>query len=400
MPVVPPLSLARRGPARIRPDLQRITDALDRLGRPQRGLASVLVVGSNGKGSTAAMLESMVRAHGVRTGLYTSPHLVRVEERIRLDGRPIAAGELERHLATLEAFPDLTFFETLTAAALLAFTEAGVELAVLEAGMGGRWDATRVAGSTVAGLTNVGTDHREWLGPSREEIAADKGAALAAAATAVLGPELDDDARSHLGAAAAVLASDLVDLRPDTDGSVGVRLRDRRFRLEVPLPGRHQAANLHLALALLAAAHESGLVPALRPEALRAGLAALHWPARLSRHRVRGREVLVDAAHNLEGVRALTAHLAGRGRHHLLFSCLADKPLDAMAELLRPTVDRVAVCPLDDERAMPLERLVRAFPEAEAASDALTALALLPDPVVAAGSLRLAGALLEAEERP
>ncbi len=398
MPVLPPLSLARRGPARIRPDLSRIRDALDRLGRPQRDLASILVVGSNGKGSTAVMLEAMLRAHGVATGLYTSPHLVRVEERIRLGGVPLSTPELERHLATLDAFPELTFFETLTAAALLAFADARVGVAVLEAGMGGRWDASRVAGSKIAGLTNIGTDHSQWLGSTREEIAEDKGEALAAAVTAVLGPEVDDAVRPRLGAAHALAAAELVGLAPSGGDRVRVRLDGLSFDLSVPFPGRHQIANLHLALALLVAAHRTGLAPAPRPEAVRAGLAASRWPARLSRHRIAGREVLIDGAHNLEGVRALAEHLAGRERHNLMFSCLADKPLEAMAELLRPVVGSVVVCPLDDERAMPLARLVRAFPEAEAAADPLAALALLPDPVVAAGSLRLAGALLEVEE--
>ena len=398
MPVLPPLSLTRRGPARIRPDLDRIKDALDRLGRPQRGLASVLVVGSNGKGSTAVMLEAMLRAHGVATGLYTSPHLVRVEERIRLAGVPLAIDRLERYLTTLDQFPELTYFETLTAAALLVFADAGVDVAVLEAGMGGRWDATRVAGSAIAGLTNVGTDHREWLGPTREDIAADKGAALTAAATAVIGPEVDDAVRLHLGAARTVTAADLVELIPRGPDLAQVRLNGHAFNVAVPFPGLHQVANLHLALALLMAAHRAGLAPAPRADAIRAGLAAARWPARLTRHRIHGRDVLVDGAHNLEGARVLSEFLLGRQRHHLLFSCLADKPLEAMAGLLRPVVGSVAVCQLDDERAMPLERLLRAFPEADAAADPLATLALLPDPVVAAGSLRLAGVLLEAED--
>ncbi len=398
MPVLPPLSLVRRGAARIRPDLDRITHALESLGRPHASLASVLVVGSNGKGSTAAMLEAMLRAHGIDTGLYTSPHLVRVEERIQLGGVPLPTAELERHLATLDAFPELTFFETLTAAALLAFAGAGVDVAVLEAGMGGRWDATRIADSTVAGLTNVGTDHREWLGPNREEIATDKGAALAAAAAAVIGPEVDDAVRPHLGAVPAVAAADLVELVPCGPDLVHVRLNGDAFNVAVPFPGLHQVANLHLSLALLVATHRAGLAPAPRPDAIRAGLAAARWPARLTRHRIHGRDVLVDGAHNLEGARVLAEFLAARRRHNLLFSCLADKPLEAMAEVLRPVVDLVAVCPLDDERAMPLERLRRAFPEAEVAADPIAALALLPEPVVAAGSLRLAGALLEVEE--
>jgi len=192
MPDLLPVALSKRRPGRIRPRLEVLEEALTSVGSPHHGFASILVTGSNGKGSTAAMLESVLAAHGLTTALYTSPHLVRVEERIRVRGMPVDRASLERHVALLEDFPELTFFETLTAAAFLCFTEQGVDCAVLEAGMGGRWDATRLAGSDIVGLTNVGTDHQRWLGTSRAEIASDKGQALASARWAILGPGVDE----------------------------------------------------------------------------------------------------------------------------------------------------------------------------------------------------------------
>ncbi len=167
MSVAPALKLDERRPGRIRPDLGVLRTVLEELGSPHLVFHSVLVVGTNGKGSTAAMLEAVLREHGLTTGLFTSPHLVRVEERVRLDGDPVDAAILERHLDRLAPYPDLTYFETVTAAAFSIFAESGVEVAVLEAGMGGSWDATRLAGSEIAGLTNVGTDHRRWLGRGR-----------------------------------------------------------------------------------------------------------------------------------------------------------------------------------------------------------------------------------------
>ncbi len=164
MSVAPALKLDERRPGRIRPDLGVLRAVLEDLGSPHLQFDSVLVVGTNGKGSTAVMLEAVVREHGLTTGLFTSPHLVRVEERVRLDGIPVDATVLARQLDRLERYPDLTYFETITAAAFSIFAEHGVGMAVLEAGMGGSWDATRLAGSEIAGLTNVGTDHRRWLG--------------------------------------------------------------------------------------------------------------------------------------------------------------------------------------------------------------------------------------------
>ncbi|PWB74924.1 MAG: dihydrofolate synthase [Holophagae bacterium] len=390
-----PLSLQRRRPARIRPLLDRIREVLGSLGDPQLSLPSILIVGTNGKGSTAAMLEAVLAAHGLRVGLYTSPHLVRVEERIRLAGSPIDAAALAGHLATLDRYPDLTFFEALTAAAFLAFSDSGLDGAVLEAGMGGRWDATRVAESEIAGLTNVGSDHARWLGERVEERAADKGAALMAARLRVLGDGVAPELLPHLGAGPFLTAAELIDLEPLARGRLLVGWGEGSTEVAVPFAGAHQTANLRLALALARCAADAGWIDRLRPDAVRDGLARADWPGRLSVHRVRERWVLLDCAHNLEGAAALAAYLAGRPiLYHLLFSCLDDKPVEAMASILRPHVGNVVVFELEDERAMPIDRLRAAFPEAEVAPSVDAALRRLPDPVVAAGSLRVAGELL------
>jgi dihydrofolate synthase/folylpolyglutamate synthase len=390
-----PLSLARRQPGRIRPELAAFRSVLARLGDPQWRFPSALVVGTNGKGSTAAMLDAVLAGHGLRTGLYTSPHLVRVEERIRIAGKPVASDELVRQLAALDPFDELTFFETLTAAAFLAFAEGGVDCVVLEAGMGGRWDATRAASSAIAGLTNVGSDHGAWLGERREERAADKGAALAAAPFAVLGHQVEPDVAALLGAPHALAASDLVGVERLGPRLVRTSWPGGSAEVVLPLGGSHQLHNLQLALALALGAVRLGWLDALDPESVIAGLGRTHWPGRLSSHRVFGRRVLVDCAHNAEGALVLADYLADQPvLYHLLFSCLDDKPVETMARTLWPTVGNVAVCSLDDDRAMPLARLRAAFPDCQSAPSVRQALALLPDPVVVAGSVRLAGELL------
>ncbi len=398
MPHVLPLSLRHRQPGRIRPQLDGLRQALAALGNPQQHFESLLIVGTNGKGSTAAILDAVLAAHGITTGLYTSPHLVRVEERIRIAGKAISSGALEVQLDRLSAFAELTFFETITAAALAAFAEAGVGCAVLEAGLGGSWDATRAASSAVVGITNVGTDHQRWLGPDCQAVAREKGRALRAADLGVLGPDIDEAIIAHLQAPHAVPAKQLVQLTRSGAGRVRVRCHPSGPETEfvIPMPGAHQQANLHLALAMAGAAAQRGLLDALDPAAIERGLARVRWPGRLSVHCIRSRRVLLDCAHNSEAATALARHLAGQDtRYNLLFSCLQDKPVAAMARVLRPQVGKIVLCPLPDERAMTRAQLSAAFPAATWEPDPIRALDALPDPVIGAGSVRLVGALLE-----
>jgi len=406
--------LAPRLEQRILPGLERMRQALEALGHPEKALTSVLVLGTNGKGSTAALLAGMLQAHGVRAGLYTSPHLVAVEERIRIDGANIAPARLAELVASLNRFPELSYFEVLTCAAIVEFAERGVEVAVLEAGLGGRWDASNAVEPVVALLTNVGTDHQRWLGDSRVAIAAEKAAALRGheAIVAEWDGEVEPVIRASADPATPLsLASEWADVRvadpgarnPDplsfTGTHVAFRVGTALGEATLALLGDHQLANLRLALAGLAALARHGLAHAPDPEAVRRGIERTAWPGRLQWCSWRGRRLLVDGAHNREAIAALTGALDQMelsGRVNLLFSCLDDKPLEAMARLLRPRVLGVSVVPIDSPRATPLEALAAAFPGcARAATVGAALLALPPDaPTLVTGSLRLAGAVL------
>lgn len=390
------------------PGLERISSVLHALGNPERAFPSVLVLGTNGKGSTAAFLASILERMGLRVGLYTSPHLVRVEERIRIDGQPLATEELLFWVQRLARFPELSYFETLTAAAFAAFADNHVDIAVVEAGLGGRWDATNAKAHEIALLTNVGTDHRDWLGPTRAHVAAEKAAAIRGH-EGILG-EWDDDLLPVICAHAdprtpLSSAHQWVEVNPDPEAepslfcSVRARALDEAWSLRLPLAGPHQVGNYRLALAGLAALHRHGLVARPSRDALVSGTLATRWPGRLEAVRWHGRRFLLDGAHNAEAMHALTRALAAgglAGNLDLIFSCLSDKPLAAMAELLRPLTARVQVVPLASPRSRSLEELARAFPSCEQAPSVAHALvAASPRRLtLVTGSLRLVGEAL------
>jgi len=395
--------LAPRLEQRIVPGLDRVNLALDQLGHPERAFASVLVVGTNGKGATAALLASILEAHGVCTGLFTSPHLVHVEERIRVGGRRIEPADLARLVDGLREFPELSYFETLTVAALRHFAASGVRVAVLEAGLGGRWDAVNAVAPVVSLLTNVGTDHQVWLGPTRGHVAAEKAAALRGR-EAIVGAwdsEVEPVIRAH-AEAALTLASGWASVEtrgPGSDRSVGFGAAGAQGFATLPLLGAHQVANLRLALAGAAALARHGAMPPLDADAVRCGIEAVRWPGRLQWVEHEGRRLLLDGAHNREAAAILCTALDElnlTGRVDLLFSCLLDKPLAAIAALLRPRVCAVTVVPLDSPRATAASELAAAFPGATGAPDVATALASLSSqrPTLATGSLYLVGEIL------
>ncbi|MFZ5787976.1 MAG: bifunctional folylpolyglutamate synthase/dihydrofolate synthase [Acidobacteriota bacterium] len=418
--------LAPRLEQRILPGLDRIARALATLNHPEDRFPSLLVVGTNGKGSTVALLASILRAHGLRVGRYTSPHLIRVEERIEVDGTAIDSARLLELIRELEAFPDLSYFETVTAAAFLEFADREVDIAVLEAGLGGRWDATNAGAPEVAMLTNVGTDHGIWLGPTRRHIAAEKAAALRGR-EAIIG-EWDDEIeaviRAHADPATPVsLAGDWAEVwgeerseieapavptlpsRPSplpfiaAGTPVGYAVAGLNGAAFLPLLGAHQIANLRLALAGAAALAKHRAIPPLDACAVTDGIESTRWPGRLQRVSWAGRDLFLDGAHNLEATHHLSLALDAlrlSGRVEMVFSCLDDKPLDAMAARLRPRVTGVTVVPLASPRAMPVERLTAAFPGCRTAStlaDAVDA-AGRETPLLVTGSLRLVGEML------
>lgn len=418
--------LAPRLEQRILPGLDRIVRALASLGHPEFRFPSALVVGTNGKGSTVALLASMLRAHGLRVGRYISPHLIHVEERVEVDGTAIASARLLELVRELESFPELSYFETLTAAAFLEFAERGVDIAVLEAGLGGRWDATNAKDPEVALLTNVGTDHGAWLGPSRIHVAAEKAAALRGR-EAVVGEwdgEIEAVIRANADPATPLsLAGDWAEVWVETRGEVnapaiptlpsplsplpfiaaGTPVRYAVAGLDgaafLPLLGAHQIANLQLALAGAAALAKHRVIPPLDPAALRSGVESTRWPGRLQRLSWAGRDLLLDGAHNREATEHLALALDAlqlSGRIELVFSCLDDKPLAAMAAMLRPRVIEVTVVPLASPRAMPVERLAAAFPGCRSATTLEDALESTTRevPLLVTGSLRLVGEAL------
>jgi len=218
---------------------------------------------------------------------------------------------------------------------------------------------------------------------------------LAAAERAVLGSGIDETLVTELGAPGARRAGSLVTCLDQGDGRVQIGWDGFETVVGSPLLGDFQFQNLELAVALALEAANFGMVKPLEPSCVQAALEGVSWPGRLSVHTVAGREVLMDCAHNLEAAEALARHLSGLDRlYNLLFSCLEDKPVEAMAMVLKPQVGDIVVCRLDDPRAMPPERIAAAFPGAEIAQDLLSGLNCLGDPVLAAGSIRLVGSLV------
>lgn len=398
---------------RILPGLERMDRALEALGHPDRAFPSVLIVGTNGKGSTAALLESVLRCHGLKTGLYTSPHLLQVEERIRVAGSTIPPDNLLTHLTALERFPDLSFFEALTCAGFLEFRRVQVDVAILEAGMGGRWDATNAASPVVSLLTNVGTDHQRWLGASRAAIAGEKAAALRGLAGIIGRWDHEVEAVIRKAADPGTPLSTLRDWvhvnvvspaapppqPPDHSVLLSYRLRNLHGAARLPLAGAHQHENLSLALAGAAALAHHAIIPPLQSKSVDSGISSIRWPGRLQWLSWQGRSVLLDGAHNREAMKALVAFLDHQelsGRIHIVFSCLEDKSLSEMAELLRPRAAGVTVTRLESPRAMDLSRLAAAFPGCEVADNPEEALRRRPvgETILITGSLRLVGDIL------
>ncbi|MFL5077625.1 MAG: bifunctional folylpolyglutamate synthase/dihydrofolate synthase [Microvirga sp.] len=336
------------------------------LGDPQLQYRTVLVAGSNGKGSTSALLAAMASAAGLRTGLYTSPHLESVEERLRIDGRAIdpgdLAGLLERIVETAGTQP--TYFEAVTAAAFLWFAERRVDLAVIEVGMGGRLDATNVCEPELSLITSISLEHREHLGDTLAAIAREKAGTFRRGRPALVWLE-DPEPSGAVRSVAAELGTDL----RFANELVTIRIDGQRIQLATPrgehdleirLPGAHQAKNL--ALAVLAA-EELGF----SREAIAEGARSCRWPGRLERIELPGdRLVLLDAAHNPEGAAALAGFLDHLpGPVDLLFGALADKDATDMLLPLAQRARKVVLTTPASDRARAPEELAALLPERE-----------------------------------
>ncbi|EKP94558.1 bifunctional folylpolyglutamate synthase/dihydrofolate synthase [Thermaerobacter subterraneus] len=387
--------------------LERIRGLLERLGHPEEGLPPVYhITGTNGKGSTASLMEAILRAAGYRTALFTSPHLVHYEERFRFDGRPVSGVELaaaveqvRRAAAALAAGGGVeppTEFEVATAVFFLLVQARRPDAVVLEVGLGGRYDATNtVPRPMVAVVTNVALDHTDRLGPTVEAIAYDK-AGIARPGVPLVTGALDPAALAVLRREAAALGAPLWEVRPeeaapeardprDQGGPAAVatyRLRSagpdgscwdyrgpapvpaRWDRLPLALAGPHQVANAAVAVtALLAAAATERGLPVTR-EAVERGLAAARWPGRMERVRWRGREIWLDGAHNPAGMAALARTVAALWpdrRVVLVAGMLDDKDVEKAAAAIAPVAARAVVTEPPSPRAARAERLAGAL---------------------------------------
>ncbi|HEY1252722.1 MAG TPA: folylpolyglutamate synthase/dihydrofolate synthase family protein [Thermoanaerobaculia bacterium] len=403
-------SLGQRG---IRLGLSAIDAVCERLGRPERAVPGVLVAGTNGKGSTAATLDAIASAAGLRTGLYTSPHLMAVTERIRVGGDDVSPEALDAALGGVFAAADrapavpLTYFEAMTAAAFAIFAKEALELAVLEVGLGGRHDATNVAPAGLSLVTSIGYDHMADLGPTLDAIAREKAGVFRRGKPALFWADADE-ARSALAEAALAAGARLHEAdREIRLGEVGTDLAGTRFHartplreyaLATPLPGAHQARNA--ALAVRAAELLAEGEPRIGEEAIRSGVARVRWPGRLERFRVGEHTVLLDGCHNAEGAAALARFLEDASlRASLIFGVMADKQVEEIGRLLLPRVARVWFTAPANERAVPPEELRRRLgglaPDSTAASVGAALDAALSgragEPIIVAGSLYLVG---------
>ncbi len=394
------------------PGLERIRPLLARLGHPERRFASVLITGTNGKGSTAAFLEAILRAHGYRTGLFTSPHLCDVRERVRVAGRALPAERFEAYgrevRASMDPADPATFFEALTAIGFLAFAREGVEVAVVEVGMGGQYDSTNVLDPLVSVLTNVSLDHQRFLGNTVEAIAAEKvaiarpGHVLVTGVSEALHERVVGPALVRIGATAVRLHQD-VHVRRD-DGRIdwrGRRLALRGARLA--LKGTFQADNAALALAAAEALADAGWP--VEDAAMRTGLARTWWPGRFQKVASRP-TVILDGAHNPGAAERLRETLSAYAQARpmvLVHATRPDKDFRAVLSCLLPLCDHCVettapgLC--DPEAVAEVAREVSACP-VEVCPDLGRALALARrlagegGTVLVTGSLYLVGAVL------
>ncbi|MBR0397764.1 MAG: bifunctional folylpolyglutamate synthase/dihydrofolate synthase [Eubacterium sp.] len=353
------------------PGLSRVTELLERLGNPQNKLHCIHIAGTNGKGSTAAMLAEVLQAAGYRTGLYTTPHLVSYRERIRINREEIseedfccAAETVRRAAEGMQETP--SEFERFTPMAFVHFLRKQCDIVVIETGMGGRLDATNVIRSPELNvITHIAMDHMEYLGDTLAEIAAEKAGIITPDTDVVMMKQSDEAERVIRTQCQAIPGTRLFLTDPDQmkirEYSLAGLCFDYRERKELflPMAGSYQQSNVMTALDALDVLRTDGWK--IPEEAVRSGLAGVHWPARfeiLQKHPL----VLLDGAHNADGARALAATLdallPGR-RPVIVMGVLADKEYREMLQLLLPRAGMLIAAEPDQIRALPAEQLLR-----------------------------------------
>jgi dihydrofolate synthase/folylpolyglutamate synthase len=385
--------------------LDNIAAIAARLGHPEREFATVHVAGTNGKGSVTAMVDAALRAAGHRTARYTSPHLIDLSERFVIDGRAVANDAMAAAIAhvrdaveglradgTLDVQP--TFFEVTTAVAFELFRRAGVRVAVLEVGLGGRLDATNIVQPIATAITSIAFDHQRYLGDTLREIAIEKAGIIKPRVPVVVGPMSPDAAEA------------IAEIAHQRDAPLIHAGEGDASGFEIGLAGAHQRANAAVALHVLRVIAAHGLdVPRA---AVAEGLAHPAWPGRLDRRQLAGgRELLLDAAHNPAGAAALASYLenAAGGPRPLVFAVMRDKAIDEMLARLLPHISGfVATCASNPRSADPVELAARARRLAPAlpvyvervVEDALARAWEQSPRIVVAGSIFLLGDVLKA----
>ena len=435
----------RSGRFQDRPDVAPVLALLRRLGDPHLGRVTVHIAGSKGKGSVAAMVESVLRAAGHKTGLFTSPHLHSYTERIRIDGGPLSEEDWARLTGVLREAAEgagtegrrLVTFDLLTALAFLAFRERAVRCQVLEVGLGGRVDSTNVFGDThpsrpeargpgpgarggaggadtarVCAITAIGLEHTDVLGDTVDAIAGEKAGIIRPGADVVIGPQRQAAAREVLLRAAEGAGCPIADVGAgyswrlvshDLDGQTfGLNRPAGALRLRIPLLGEHQMENAATAVACLDALRGHGLdVP---DGAIVGGLAVVHWPARLEILRKRP-VVVADGAHSRDSARylreTLTRYLSCDGAF-LIIGMSVGKDVTGLAEELAPVASGVVAVRADHPRAMPPQEVAAAFRRAGVEAKAGRGVAAALDEALAAaagdGVICLTGSLFVAAE--
>lgn len=394
-----------------KPGLERVSELLRRLGEPQKKLKFIHIAGTNGKGSCAAMLASVLRAAGCRTGLFTSPYLWRFNERMQINGRPIGdealaaiTEKIRPHAEAMEDHP--TEFEMMTAAALLWYAEENCDVVVLEVGLGGRFDATNVIESPeVSVIMNIGLDHTEILGDTLEQIAFEKAGIVKPGSPCVLYQQSEEVTevvrRVCAERGAALRIADFAAIRPEFDSLEGQVFTYKNEPYAIPLLGAHQLKNA--AVAIEAAELLRGRGWRIEQDALEHGLYAVSWPARFELLREEP-PFVVDGGHNVQCAETVADNLRRYfpdRRRILLIGVLRDKDYRGMLDVLAPEADAFVCVTPDSPRALPAEALaeeLRRFGKPAAACGSIRegvseALAQAGDEamVCAVGSLYMAG---------
>ena len=407
--------------------LDNISRLCAALGHPERTFASLHVAGTNGKGSVTAMAHAALVASGVRAARFISPHLVDLSERFVIGESPVTRDALqeaaddvldcaEKLIAngTLAVHP--TFFEATTAIAFELFRRQQVEVAVIEVGLGGRYDSTNVITPLAGAITSIGLDHQQHLGDTIEAIAFEKAGIIKPGMDLVTGA-VPDAARDVIARVAADQGARIIDANTDThvtgSNAEGTTLtietpENRYGPLSLALRGEHQVGNARVAIRLVEAARRRGI--GVTKEAIERGLTRVDWPGRLERIRVDGgREVLLDAAHNVDGAQALAAYLATEPqRPALVIGVMRDKDIEGILAALLPVVSSVIATAAPTPRAIPARDLANRI----AAMGARVPVRVEPDPtsaveqalaasstVCVAGSIFVVGAVRDALRR-